>query len=196
MPPSSVPVPETEELCRRPDGDVGRQKRAARAAFLGTLACAALGLWLLLFGLFYWPADLLLPALGVQATGALLMVLGLAASLWTRDRARRTIVSVRITSRGVQAGVRGGSVLLAAWADPKFSLDLWTVSMGGPRAVALYGLSWRMPPSGGNAFLTPQGFVELVERAKSLGLATTERTYGKAPNVRTTFLLRGPSAEP
>ena len=193
---SPVPLMETEELCQRSDEDVGRQMRSARAGFVGTLVCAGLGLWLLLFGLFYWPADLLLPAFGVQAAGALLMVLGLASSLWIRDRARRTIVSVQMTPAGVQAGLRGGSMLLAAWGDPKFSLDLWTVSLGRPRAATLYGLSWKMSPARGSAFLTSQGFLKLVETAKSLGLATTERTYGKPPNVRTTILLRGPSAKP
>ncbi len=193
---SALPPAEATELCWTPSGLAHRQARVREITFLGALVCSVLGGWLLLFGLFFWPTNLPLPALGVVLAGTLLVISGLGACFWGWRRGRRVIISVRVDPTGIQAGLRDGSVLPAAWADPNFSLDLWIATRGGPDPATLYGLAWKMKPVVGGAYLTSEGFSELVETAKRMGVAVTTKSYGTAPNLRTTFMMRGPAAEP
>ena len=172
-----------------------RQKQALWAARIGAIVSVAIGIWFLVSGLFFWPASAAAPAMVVVGGGVYLVVACIGVYLWMAKLARRTIVSVRETSDGVQAGLRDGTVLFAGWGDPKFSVDLWSFTGGQPNSDAQYGISWKMSPTVGSARLTTEGGTALVETAKRKGLTVVAKSYGKAPKVRTTFMIRGPAAE-
>lgn len=159
-----------------------------------TVGGTAVGLFALVYGLFFWPPTALLPWPAPVFTGAILLGGTVWGGLMLRRMFRRRATSIRLNASGVQLVLADGRSTVSSWNDPRFALDLViTVGQGADRAVQR-SARWRFPPQAWANNVTQEGADRLVELARTNGLAVSEKTFGPRFPGSKTVMIRAPLA--
>lgn len=134
----------------------------------------AVGLFVIVYGLFFWPSTALLPSVAPIASGTVVLV-GTAWGAWLlRRTSRRRLTSVRLTPEGIQGSMADGTLVNADWNDPGFALDITSTSVRSSAGPAHYSLRWVRSPGAYAREISSTGLNHLLESARAHGLVVSE----------------------
>jgi hypothetical protein len=182
-----TPDPAGVEAFRR-----GLRLLAATAGIGGS----ATSLFLILFGVLFWPSTAGLSGSVPIVLGA--FMLGVAVwSVWLfREVAARRLTSLRLVGGGL-VGVRAdGRIIRVDWTDARVAMEATSASSTTSAGVPPYSLQLSRPIRGFAHGISAGGLRQLTEAAKQHGLTVSEATAAYRQFTSTTWLIRAHGHRP
>lgn len=143
-------------------------------SLVGGVGGTAVGLFGLVYGLFFWPADALLPSIAPVGSGMVVLV-GTVWGAWLLRRTRgRRLISLRITLQGVRGVMEDGELVRADWSDSKFAIDMTSTSSPATSGPTRCSLRWVGSPAAYAREISLSGLSQLLESSRLQGLSVSE----------------------
>jgi hypothetical protein len=182
-----------EEICvRDPAKEASFQRAVLMFSLVAGVGGTAVGLFAVVYGLFFWPSSALLPSTAPIAAGSVV----LAGTIWGAWRLRRTtrhiLTSVVLGQHGIRGIMADRTPVNSDWSDPTFALDITTASGPAKWAQNRHHLRWARAPGAFAREISPNGFQRLLESAKLHGLTVDEERTTSGQFVTTTWKIRHP----
>jgi hypothetical protein len=160
---------------------------------VATVGGTSVGVFALVFGLFFWPSGAVLPPIAPVGSGVILLAGTAWGGLLFRRTLRRRATSIRVGDTGVQAVLADGQAIDCRWSEPGFAMDLTVVRDSGTPPLERRSLRWRARPYAFAPGVTESGMTRLLDQARSHGLSVQEQALGSRSGGPTVYRIRGAS---
>jgi hypothetical protein len=182
--------PEEEIIVLDPAKESGFRRGVVMIMLVAGVGGTAVGLFALVYGVFFWPKTALLPSIAPIVLGSVVLGGTVWGVLVIRRTIRRRLTSFRLSTKGVQGTTMGGSPLRAEWSDPDFALNVTLASGPATWAQNFHSLRWVQFSGAYAREITKDGFQHLLESAKLHGMTVDEKRTESGRFVLTDWRIR------